>query len=85
MSISKVSISDVRGMFARYCRAVERAGVDVSSYYLREGDSVLPWRAECGGSGTIGTGSYGYLGDTRREAYRALYVMAQTLEDMAGN
>lgn len=85
---NSVSASDVRGMFARYVKACERAGVDVSTYRLREGDSANAWRVErtvnaLGGvSGTIGTGSYGFLGNTRKEAYKALWFMACAIEDV---
>jgi len=77
-----ISISDVRAMFVRYCNAVERAGFDSSNYRLQFGDSANSYRVLDNGSGTIGTGSYGYLGDSKREAYRALSLMSEVLEDV---
>lgn len=81
--MSKISNDDLRGAFKGYCDAVARAGYDVTNYRLQMGDSANTYRALDGGGGTIGTGSYGYLGDTKREAYRALYCMAELLNDMA--
>jgi hypothetical protein len=69
-------------MYTRYCAALSRAGYDVSEYRLYTGDASNSWRSLIGGTGTPGTGSYGYLGDTKRDAYRALFVMAQLLEDI---
>jgi hypothetical protein len=69
-------------MYTRYCAALSRAGYDVSEYRLYAGDRDHAWRSMIGGTGTPGTGSYGYLGDTKATAYRSLYVMAQILEDI---
>jgi hypothetical protein len=82
---NRISLDELSGMFSRYCDAVARAGYDVTNYRLQLGDEANSYRAMDNGSGTLGTGSYGYLGDTRREAYRALLLMAQTLEDIRYN
>lgn len=80
------SLDDVRGMFTRYVCAVNRAGIDASGYRLRVGDSVNAWRVFDTANGSqapaLGVGGYGYIGDNRREAYRALFVMASVLEDL---
>jgi hypothetical protein len=82
---NKITFAELSGMFARYCTAVQMSGIDSSNYRLRMGDEAHTYSALDDGAGTIGTGSYGYLGDTKREAYRALLVMAQALEDVREN
>lgn len=84
--MTRTTKADVRGMFAAYCAAVEKTGVDVSAYRLREGDSDHAWLVldEARGSqtGGVGFGVYGYAGENTREAYRALYVAASLLQDL---
>lgn len=80
---NRITNEELRGAFKGYCDAVARAGYDTTDYRLHLGDASNAYRATVGGDGTIGTGSYGYLGDTKREAYLTLSKMADLLNDIA--
>lgn len=82
--MSKITVQDINGAWKRYVTALQKHGVDVSTYAMQTGTGVTSWRAHViGEHGGASAGAGGdFLGDTRAEAYRSLINRAQVLEDL---
>ena len=82
--MTKITVQDINGAWKRYVTALQKHGLDVSSYVLQNGTAATSWRAHViGDNGGASAGAGGdFLGDTRAEAYRALINRAQVLEDL---
>jgi len=80
----QVTPEEINGLLGRYARALEALGMGGESLSYRPGSKNAgePYRLFHGrrqAPGTVG----GLLGNTLSEAYRSLYAMALTLEDVA--
>jgi hypothetical protein len=78
---NRITVTNLRSMYAHYVKACEKAGFDTTGYQLVEGSKTYgrAYRSYKDGSGTPGADINGYLGTTVRETYEALDVAARTL------
>lgn len=85
MSMNRISLSDVRGMFGRTVSAARAIGLDTTEWRMHEGSSTngISWKLDMPGR-SLGTGFGGnFIGMTAREAYMALQYMARAWEIVA--
>lgn len=81
---TRVSITEVRGTFERFCKAAQSAGIDSSRWRLHEGSASngIHYSVETrpyGGSLGLGYGG-GQIGTTAREARDTLFHFARAWE-----
>lgn len=77
--MQRVSLVMVRNAFARYVRACEAWGYDVTGWTMSEGSNGEAWRVSGYGPGID---SYGIVGYSRREVFETLSTASRVLETL---
>ncbi|AVD99411.1 hypothetical protein SEA_BILLNYE_242 [Streptomyces phage BillNye] len=84
--MQRITVDNVRNAFARYVRACEAWGYDVTGWQMSEGEYGAAWRVGVKGNGSArklpGVDDYGIVGYSRREVYEMLHTISRTLEDV---
>lgn len=72
--MQRVSVTELRAVFADYVSVVESLGIDVSEYHMIEGSATQgqAYRVRNKGERCAGIGEYEIIGDTRKEATQTL-------------
>jgi hypothetical protein len=89
--MNRITNADIQAALARYQMAARGAGLELRGLKLISGSRQhqIPFRllyADNGGGARTpapGTGRGGFLGNDKVETYKALTVMAQTIEALA--
>jgi hypothetical protein len=83
--MERITVTNVRNAYARYVRACEAWGYDVSGWHMSEGSNGEAWRVSryrCVGPAFPGIDSYGIVGYSRREVFETLSAISRTLETL---
>jgi hypothetical protein len=85
--MNRVTVTMLRNAFARYVRACEAWGYDVTDWQMTEGSYGEAYRVgirgKCVSADTHpGIDSYGIIGYSRREAFDTLSTIVRTLETL---
>jgi hypothetical protein len=72
--MNRVSVTELRAVYADYVAAVASLGIDVSDYGMIEGSATQgqSYRVRNKGIRAAGVGEYEIIGDTRAEATQTL-------------